>query len=150
VTEALIRTGATVDWRPEPLISVAGSDHRMVTILRLESGAAVRWTDTIVLGRTDERPGRIAARLRVEVDGAPVLDHDLLAGLGRAVGPIPSGDRDPLAGPGANGRARTLTSTFVHGPDAAAEPHAHVAADGSRTATLPLGPGAALVVRLAP
>jgi urease accessory protein len=150
VTEVRIGAGASVDWHPEPVISVAGSDHRTVTLLRVESGAIVRWTDTIVLGRTDERPGRIAARLRVEVDGAALLDHDLLAGLGRLRGPLSSGDRDPLAGPGANGRARTLTSTFVHGPDAPAEPHTHVAADGSRAATLPLGPGSALVIRLAP
>jgi hypothetical protein len=43
-----------------------------------------------------------------------------------------------------------LTSTFMYGPDAPAEPSARVATDGSRTATLPLGPGAALAVHLAP
>jgi urease accessory protein len=150
VTDVHVRAGASVDWHPEPLISVTGSDHRMVTRLRVEPGATVRWTDTIVLGRTGEPPGRIAARLRVEIDGHPVLDHDLVAGLGRLVGPMPVGDRNPLAGPGVNGRARTLTSTFMYGPEAPAEPSSRVTTDGSRTATLPLGPGAALAVHLAP
>jgi hypothetical protein len=122
----------------------------MITRLRVESGATVTWTDTIVLGRTEERPGRIAARLRVEIDGRPVLDHDLVAGLGRLVGSAPAGDRNPLAGPGANGRARTLTSTFLYGPDAPVEAAATVDADGRRTATLPLAAGAALLVHLAP
>jgi urease accessory protein len=150
VTDVHLRSGASLEWCPEPLISVAGSDHRMVTLLRIEAGATVRWTDTIVLGRTGEAPGRIAARLRVEVGGRPLLDHDLVAGLGRLIGPVPLGDRNPLAGPGANGRARTLTSTFVYGPDAPAEPSTIVATDGSRTATFPLAPAAALAVHLAP
>jgi urease accessory protein len=149
VIDARIAAGTHLDWCPEPLISVAGSDHRMTTVLRIESGASVRWTDTIVLGRTAERPGRVAARLRVEIDGTPVLDHDLVAGLARLAGRT-GGDRDPLAGPGANGRARTLTSTVVVGPDAPAEPSTDVGADGVRSATLPLRAGAALLVRLAP
>ena len=107
-----------------------------------------RWTDTIVLGRTAEPAGRIAARLRVEVGGEPVLDHDLVAGLGRAGGVLRGGDRNPLDGPGANGRARTLRSTFVFGADAPSEPLAELGADGSREATLPLRAGAALLVRL--
>lgn len=150
VNDVRIGVGACVDWRPEPLISVAGSDHRMITVLRVEPGATVRWTDTIVLGRTGEPPGRIAARLRVEADGHPILDHDLVAGLGRLLGRAPAGDWNPLTGPGANGPARTLTSTFVYGPDAPAEPATSLGADGTRAATLPLRPGAALIVHLAP
>lgn len=149
VTDVHIAAGADVDWAPEPLISVAGSDHRTTTVLRIELGARLRWTDTIVLGRTGEPPGRIAARLRVEVDGAPLLDHDLVAGLARA-GVAHAGDRDPLGGPGANGRARTLTSTVLIGPDAPTAADSRVGADGIRAATLPLAPGAALLVHLAP
>lgn len=145
--EARIAADARVDWLPEPLISVTGSNHRMVSLLRIETGATVRWTDTLVLGRTGEPPGRIASRLRVELGGVPVLDHDLLAGLLLA---RCHGERDPLGGPGANGRARILTSTFVCGPDAPAEAAAQVAADGTRAATLPLCPGAALLMHLAP
>jgi len=145
VTEADVAAGAELDWQPEPLISVAGSDHRMTTLLRIATGARVRWTDAIVLGRTGEPPGRVASRLRVEIDGAVVLDHDLVAGLGRA-----AGDRDPLRGPGANGRARTLTSTVVVEPDAPITADAQVLDDGTRTATLPLRPGAALLIRLSP
>lgn len=145
VTEVEVADGADVDWHPEPLISVAGSDHRMTTVLRVSSSVHLRWTDTIVLGRTGEPPGRVASRLRLEVDGVVALDHDLVAGLART-----GGDRDPLRGPGANGRARVLTSTLLVGPTAPSDARAEVLDDGTRAATFPLQPGVALVVRLTP
>lgn len=137
-TTARIRGDAHVDWQPEPLISVAGSNHRATTLLQLDAGATVTWTDTIVLGRIDEHPGVLASRLRVEVAGRVLLDHDLITGL------------DHLDGPGANGRARTLTSTVQIGPNAPDQASSSAVRDGTFAGVFPLAAGAALLVTLAP
>lgn len=77
-TTADVESGAHVDWWPEPLISVRGSDHTSATIVRCAADAHVRWVDEIVLGRTDEPNGRLTIRQRFEVDDQPVLHHDVL------------------------------------------------------------------------
>jgi urease accessory protein len=137
-TTARIASGAHIDWQPEPLISVAGSDHRATTELHVDAGASLRWVDTIVLGRIGEQPGVLASRLRVVLAGRVVLDHDLVTGS------------PGLDGPGANGRARTLTSTVLIGPDAPHVPSSTVARSGAFAGVFPLAAGAALLVTLAP
>ena len=54
--------GADVDWWPQPVVSVAASDHRSTTRLDVGDGAAVRWVEELVLGRHHEAPGRISLR----------------------------------------------------------------------------------------
>ena len=98
-----VAAGAVLDWRPEPLISVGGSDHRIDTRLDVAATAQLVWLDEIVLGRHGEQPGRVTSRLRVSVDDEVALDHEIVAGSGA------------LRGAGANGSFRVLASAVVLG-----------------------------------
>jgi urease accessory protein len=60
-----------------PLIVAAGADVVRAVRLRLAAGAVVAVRDTVVLGRSGETPGRLAATLRATLDGVPLL-HDTL------------------------------------------------------------------------
>ncbi len=133
---ARIEAGGILHWRPEPMISVAGSDHRVETTLDACSGADVVWMDEIVLGRHGEAPGRVAARLRLTIDGRVVLDHEVVAG-----------DR-PLAGPGVNGPFRVLASAVVVRPGGV-PPCAPTITPTCRAAALDVADGVTLLTGVA-
>ena len=132
---------ASLQWRPEPLVSVRGSDHHIETVVALSARAQLCLVDELVLGRCGESPGRLRVRCRVERAGLPLLAHDLDLGPG-----APSWDRASSIGD-----ARAVISTLVVGPAAAAA--SSVVSDpacGSRAAWLPLAPGAALLLAIGP
>jgi urease accessory protein len=136
-----IGDGAALDWQPEPLVSVRGSDHLIDTTVSLSSSARLRLVDELVLGRTGEAPGRIRLRCRVTRDGVAVLAHDLDVGCGS-----PGWDSAAVMG-----NARAFISVLHIGPDAPttatllSNPE-----EGSRAAWMPLAPDAALLLALAP
>ena len=43
----------------------------------MADGAALRWTEEIVLGRHGEKPGRLSLRSDVDIDDNPLLRHQL-------------------------------------------------------------------------
>ncbi|MEO8695963.1 MAG: urease accessory protein UreD [Acidimicrobiales bacterium] len=133
--------GGALDWRPEPLVSVRGSDHLVDTTVSLSGSARLDLVDEIVLGRAGESSGRLRVRCRVTRDGALLLAHDLDLGPG-----APGWD-----GAAVMGGARALISLLRVGPDAPATPSVTTnAEDGSRAAWMPLAPEAALLVALGP
>ena len=133
--------GAALDWQPEPLVSVRGSDHLLDTNVSLSRSARLRLVDELVLGRVGEAPGRIRVRCRVTRDGASLLAHDLDLGAGS-----PGWDSAAMMGD-----ARAFVSVLVVGPDAPTTACVvAAAAEGSRAAWLPLAPDAALLIALAP
>lgn len=67
--------GSHLEWRPEPMISVAGSVHRADLRLRLDDSASCRLTEEFALGRTGEPSGALTSGLRVERGGRPLLHH---------------------------------------------------------------------------
>ena len=72
---------ATLDWHPQPLISVAGSDHVQRTVVALaDETAAVSWVDEVVLGRHGEPGGRLTVHQRFTIAGRPVVHHTLRFG----------------------------------------------------------------------
>lgn len=122
-TTADIGAGARIDWWPEPLISVRGSDHTSTTIVRCAADAHVRWVDEIILGRSHEPSGRLTVRQRVEVAGRPVLHHDVVF--------------DPAESPlGRHGPFRVIVTAVSVGP--AGEPAATVITDDARATRTPL------------
>ncbi len=133
--------GASLRWRPEPLLSVRGSDHTVETTVVLAAGSAFIMQDEIVLGRDQEEGGRVRSRLRVERDGLPLLTHDLDIG----------GDAPGWSSAAVLGSARAVVSIVVVGVDAptVARTLVDCAAD-ARAAWLPLAPGAAVLLALAP
>ncbi len=86
---AVLAAGASLDWWPEPLVSVRGSDHTLTTTVDIDVDAGpVRWVDEVVLGRHDEVGGRLSMHQRFSVGGRPILRHSVTfdpatAGIGR-------------------------------------------------------------------
>ena len=132
--------GASLQWRPEPLVSVCGSDHRVDTVVALAEDAQLSLVDELVLGRCGEPPGRLQVRCRVERAGVPLLAHDLDLGPG-----APSWDRASIIGD-----ARAVISTLVVGVAATSSSVVADLGRGSRAAWLPLAPGAALRLAIGP
>lgn len=98
-----IAAGASLDWWPEPTVSVRGSRHRTSMHVEAHADASARIVESVVLGRHDEPAGHLALHQRIMVDGAPVLDQELAFG-------------DPaLAGPGAHGTSRAVLSAVTLG-----------------------------------
>jgi urease accessory protein len=140
-THFAVGAGAALDWRPEPLVSVRGSDHLVDTTVVLSATARLHLVDELVLGRAGETSGRIRVRCRVSRDGSPLLAHDLDLGPGS-----PGGD-----GAAVVGGARALISLLHVGPDAPTTASVTTnAEDGSRAAWMPLAPESALLLALGP
>lgn len=130
-----VGAGASLDWRPEPLIATAGCDHRQEVRILLAGGAALRWEEKLILGRHGEQPGRLTSRLRVDVDGAALLRHTLSVGA----------DAPGWDGPAVLGGRRAVGLVLVAGPYQ--DPPAR---SGDGWACMPLaGPGS-LTVAVAP
>lgn len=103
--DAVVAAGASLDWWPEPLVSVRGSDHTQTTTVGIADDAApVRWVDEVVLGRHDEVGGRLTVHQRFSVADLTVLRHSVTF--------------DPTtAGIGRHGSARVaVTAVVVGGP----------------------------------
>lgn len=128
-----VEEAGSLDWCPQPTISVAGSDHRSVTRVRLAPTASLRCAETVLLGRHHEVGGRLASRQRLEIGGEVVLDHEIVMGPG---GP---------SGPGAHGAVRWLQSEIVVGAAARATVEADVT-PGRVSGVFPLRHGASLAV----
>ncbi|HET9690204.1 MAG TPA: urease accessory protein UreD [Acidimicrobiales bacterium] len=77
---AEVGCGATLHWRPEPLVATAGCHHVTDARVDLHPGASLRWEERLVLGRHREGPGRLRSRLRIDVAGRPLLRHELHVG----------------------------------------------------------------------
>lgn len=85
--------GGTLDWHPEPVIATAGCHHLQDVRISLAADARLDWTEEVVLGRHRETPGRIELHLRVDLDGRPLLRHQLAVGAPGWDGPAILGDQ---------------------------------------------------------
>jgi urease accessory protein len=103
---ARIQTGGSLVWSPRPLIAACGARHRTDSRIDLWAGARLVWREEIVLGRSGEAPGSIAARLRVRHAGHPLIDHDL------ALGP----DHPGSLGPAVTGGHRAVGTILIVDP----------------------------------
>jgi urease accessory protein len=131
--DAEVGEGARLRWLPEPTIAVRGCDHRASSHLRLAAGARLVWREVVVLGRHDEGGGSLLQRLRVDVDGRPLVRNDL------AVGPAWPASQ----GPAGTGGAKAVGTALVVGPEVARVRPPDT--EGVRGAVLPLSDDAALV-----
>ncbi len=131
-----IGAGGELRWLPEPLVAVRGCDHRMEAALTLDAGATLVWREELVLGRHREASGSVVTRTTVDLDGAPLVRHEL------AVGP----DHPAAAGPVVTGGAQAAGSVLLVGPGLRA---AMPAVLGPTAAVLPLAGAGVQVVALA-
>lgn len=100
--------GARLTWAGLPFVVAHGADVRRTTTARLGAGARLTLRETVVLGRSGERGGRMVLRTDVADDVGPILVEELTA----------SGDR-PV--PGVLG-GHTVIDTLTSVQGAAPEP----------------------------
>jgi urease accessory protein len=103
--DVVVDDDAVLHWRPEPTVSVMGSDHRVDVRLSATGTSTVTMREGVSLGRSGEPSGRFALHERIVIDGIAVLDHETVFAPG------------PLMGPGAQGRGRSMTSEVFVGVD---------------------------------
>jgi urease accessory protein len=72
-TDLSVADGASVDWRPEPVILTERACHEARTTVHASAGADVTLDEVLVLGRAGEATGTLRSTLAVHVDDAPVL-----------------------------------------------------------------------------
>jgi urease accessory protein len=103
--EVVVEEGASLDWKPQPTVSVKCSDHRVDVHLSATSTSTVAMREGVSLGRSCEPSGRFALHERVTVDGVAVLDHETVFAPGA------------LMGPGAQGNWRNMSTEVLIGGD---------------------------------
>lgn len=70
----------SLSWCPEPTVLVAGCDHRASSSISMERGGRLWWREEVVLGRHDEPTGSLLQRIRIEVEGRPILHTETPVG----------------------------------------------------------------------
>ena len=103
--ELVVHDNATLDWAPEPMVSVRGSQHRTAMHLIATGSSTVSAREGVSLGRHQEEPGQLLLQQRVTIDGIDVLRHDTEFDVG------------PLLGVGAQGNGRSMYSEVRVGTD---------------------------------
>lgn len=137
-TAVSVGAGATLVWLPEPVIAARGCRHLGEVRVELAAGARLVLREELLLGRHGEQPGTVRQRLRIRLDGRPLLTQQL------DVGPeAPGWDTAAVTG----GR-RAVGSLVVVDPAWLEAPPA-AALLGRDGAVLPLAGPAALVSVLA-
>jgi urease accessory protein len=84
-----IGPGASLVWRPEPLVACAGCRHTSAARVELaDATSRVLWWDELVLGRTGEAVAGIdlTARLRIDRAGRAVLRDGVRTAASEALG----------------------------------------------------------------
>lgn len=97
---------ASLHWQPQPLVVVAGAEHRFDLTADIAGTGTAVLVDTVVLGRAGGAGGRYRSRWRIVHGGEPLLTADLDVGAGAAPG---------WDGPAVCGGARVLVTVLVAG-----------------------------------
>lgn len=132
-TDLHVAEGASVDWRPEPVILTARARHGTTTTVHAAASAEVTLDEVLVLGRADEATGDLRSTLAVRVDGGPVLLTSIDTSL------------PGWSGPAGVGAAPVVANRLRLGPD----PTPAVAGLCSSAAVLQPAPGCRLAVATA-
>jgi urease accessory protein len=121
------------------VVAARGCDHRMEAVVEVAAGAHLIWREELVLGRHQEAGGSVTTRLQVDVDGAPLLRHEL------ALGPA----HPASLGPAVLGDARAVGSVLLVDPGWAEPGPPPAAVLGPHAALFPLHGCGAQIVALA-
>ncbi|MDA8289852.1 MAG: urease accessory protein UreD [Actinomycetota bacterium] len=129
----LLDEHAILDWWPGPLIATARCALAVTTEAELAATASLRLREELVLGRHNERPGRLHHRLSAQRGRRPLLRHEL------RIGP----DSPGWDGPAVLGPARALAMALQVDPGRPA-----TSANGEGWARLALAAGGELALAL--
>lgn len=73
-----VAAGGRLAWRQAELVLVSGARHESAVELDLDAGAAALVQETVIRGRHDEPGGSLAASVRCELGGRPLLRDSVL------------------------------------------------------------------------
>jgi urease accessory protein len=76
-TEIHVADGASLDWRPEPVILTERARHAATTSIHASAGAEVTVDEVLVLGRAAEATGSLRSTLSVRTDGTHALETSI-------------------------------------------------------------------------
>ena len=146
--EVELAEGARLRWLSRPLVLAAGCAVERETTVTLAAGAVALLRETVVLGRSGERPGSLSSTVRAVHAGRPLLHERLASAPPAAALPAaaPPAAAPPVSAPPAS--APPAAAPPVSAPPAAAPP-ADVLAGVSASAaplTSPIVAGDAAVV----
>ncbi len=94
-------------WTPQPLVMLAGSQHRSEVSIKLDATAELLWLEVAVLGRHGEPGGILISRRSLDIAGQPVNRQELR--LGTAA--------NGMSGPAVTGGARAVASCLIVHPE---------------------------------
>lgn len=95
-TDVQVQAGASLRWLVEPLVVAAGADHRTRTSVEVDPSARLLWREEVVLGRSNEQPGRLACDLRLTRRGRALLHQGMAIGVPGWDGPAVTGGMGAL------------------------------------------------------
>jgi urease accessory protein len=134
-----VGAGATLRWLPEPVVAASGCLHRADARIGLGGGARLVWREEVLLGRHGEDAGSCRSRIRVDLQGNPLLRQEV------RVGPDALGWRGAAVAAG----ARAIGSLLVVDPALEGRVVPGIVLGPTAVAVSLAGP-AALVTALAP
>ncbi len=104
--DAQVGEGGSLRWLPEPTVAASGCDHRARARVWLAAGATLVWREEIVRGRHREVGGSVSSRLSIDLDGRPLVRHQVDLGFAHPA----------WASPAVGGGARATGSLLVVDP----------------------------------
>jgi urease accessory protein len=123
----IVAAGASLNWIPEPLVSVTDSHHIQHLKVSAATDSSIHLSEMLVLGRSGECPGELESSLRVSYDGSVTLHQTTHLG--------DPADVAVWAGPAITAGHKIVAGELTIGPHVVAGPPASLstaAARGSR------------------
>lgn len=75
-----VAAGACLSWVPELLIAARDCNHTHEVCIKMEEGARLYMSESILLGRSNEDPGNFSTNLRIEYGGRPIYHQTMRFG----------------------------------------------------------------------
>lgn len=132
----VVEAGATLNWIPEPLVSVVNSHHIQRLTVDAASDSTIRLSEILVLGRSGEHPGTLESGLRVSYDGSVVLHQATHLGA--------PAETAVWSGPAITAGHGIVAGELRIGPDVVAGPPVAVSSSTARGSRNPVHPRGSL------
>ena len=128
----VVEAGATLNWIPEPLVSVVDSHHIQRLTVDAARDSTIRLSEILVLGRSGERTGILESGLRISYDGSVVLHQATHLGA--------PAETAVWSGPAITAGHGIVAGELRIGPDLVAGPPAAVSSSTARGSRNPVHP----------
>lgn len=136
-TRLQVAPGATLIWKPEPVIVTARANHRTTFVADVQTGGALAADEIVVFGRSEEKPGHYVSVTDLRQDGNPIY----LSSYDTAT--------PAWSGPAGTAGAKVVGTRLVVGPIDANDDECPTPVDQSTVVLRPEG-GGTIVTTLAP